>query len=66
VSHQENLFEMFRRADNADAIRGTGLGLVIVKETVESCQGTLSFTSVEGEGTTFTVVLPELKQAENT
>ncbi len=37
--------------------RGTGLGLVVVRQIVESYGGTVSCTSVLGEGTTFTVCL---------
>ncbi|MEN8097625.1 MAG: HAMP domain-containing sensor histidine kinase [Chloroflexota bacterium] len=53
------LFEEFYRAPNAKAFEtGTGLGLVIVKELVESFSGRISVTSKEGKGTTFTVHLP--------
>ena len=38
--------------------RGTGLGLVVVKSIVESCSGTISLASREGEGAAFTVELP--------
>ncbi|MDQ3753695.1 MAG: ATP-binding protein [Acidobacteriota bacterium] len=37
---------------------GTGLGLAIVKKAVDDHQGTISVTSQQGEGTTFTVTLP--------
>ncbi|MGH2624271.1 MAG: sensor histidine kinase, partial [Sphingobacterium sp.] len=37
---------------------GTGLGLAFVKKTVESLKGEISFTTYEGIGTTFTIVLP--------
>jgi len=53
------LFGEFYRAPNAKAFEtGTGLGLVIVKELVESFGGRISVESVEGKGTTFTVYLP--------
>jgi signal transduction histidine kinase len=53
------LFSEFYRAPNAKAFEtGTGLGLVIVKELVESFNGRISVESEEGKGTAFTVHLP--------
>ncbi len=37
---------------------GTGLGLAICKKVVEAHHGSISFASVEGEGTTFIIKLP--------
>lgn len=41
--------------------RGTGLGLSICNEIVNSLNGKLEVSSVENEGTTFTIVLPVAK-----
>lgn len=38
--------------------RGTGLGLSIARNTVSNHGGTISVTSVPGEGATFTIALP--------
>lgn len=44
---------------------GTGLGLSITKSMVEAQNGTLDCSSVEGEGTTFTINIPlVLNQSE--
>jgi signal transduction histidine kinase len=57
------LFQRFRRARDSAArgIRGTGLGLLIVKEIVERHGGTVEVISegVRGKGSTFTVRLPQ-------
>lgn len=53
-----HLFEPFHRAGNVGTISGTGLGLVITKETVELHNGTITVESQVDQGTTFTVHLP--------
>jgi len=53
-----HLFEAFHRGGNTGQIPGTGLGLVIVKRSVELHGGSISCTSSEGRGTTFTIRLP--------
>jgi signal transduction histidine kinase len=53
-----HIFDPFYRAKNASHIRGTGLGLNIVKDCVERHQGKISAESQLGEGTRFLVQLP--------
>lgn len=55
---RSQLFETFHRARNVGAIAGTGLGLAIVKNCVDLHQGTITFNSEVGVGTTFIVTLP--------
>lgn len=56
---QREVFEPFNRltAENSN-IEGSGVGLVITKQLVEMMQGSLSFASTEGVGTTFWIDLP--------
>ncbi|HEY9651695.1 MAG TPA: ATP-binding protein [Coleofasciculaceae cyanobacterium] len=54
------LFEPFERAANVNNIKGTGIGLYIVKQAVERHQGNISVESQVGKGTTFIVTLPSV------
>jgi signal transduction histidine kinase len=57
------LFERFTRASNAkrSPIKGTGLGLYFAKTLVERHGGNIQVQSKLGEGSTFTVVLPRMR-----
>lgn len=56
---QQHLYEPFCREEQQveGASSGTGLGAPIAKQLVELMGGTMSFTSVLGQGTTFTIRL---------
>lgn len=56
----QHLFDPFFRSGDVISkhIEGSGLGLAIVKNIVDYKGGTISVTSRQGEGTTFTVTLP--------
>ena len=63
-TEQRNLFDPLRRHDAGDGEdaftnRNLGLGLYIAREVVAAHAGKISLTSIEGEGTTFKVVLPK-------
>ena len=41
---------------------GTGLGLILCKELIEKCHGTIGVQSTVGVGTTFTITLPRFQE----
>jgi PAS domain S-box-containing protein len=56
---KDKIFKMFFRA-TADS-KGSGLGLYIVKSTVEKLEGSIHMSSKLGEGTSFEIEIPNLK-----
>jgi PAS domain S-box-containing protein len=61
---QRQLFEAFHRAGNVGNVPGTGLGLTIVKKSVDLQGGTIVVASQINVGTTVTIVLPLTQSAQ--
>lgn len=56
--HQEKIFDMFYRA--SENSKGSGLGLYILKETLEKINGTIKVDSEYRKGTLFYIEIPNL------
>jgi len=57
--HYDKIFNVFQRLHSEDDYPGTGIGLAIVKKSVELLSGWVWVESVVGEGSTFSVQLPK-------
>jgi signal transduction histidine kinase len=63
---KERLFEPFFRGDNVGTISGTGLGLAVVKSSVDIHKGRIYFDSEIGKGTTFVITIPFYEKSKIT
>lgn len=55
-AHHEKIFTMFYRAHEVST--GSGLGLYLVRETLNNLNGSIKIHSAAGEGSSFTITLP--------
>ncbi|MCC8088990.1 MAG: HAMP domain-containing histidine kinase [Rikenellaceae bacterium] len=55
-----DIFKPFKRGSNGEYYRGYGIGLALVKKILELHNGTIRVSSREGEGTVFTVEIPNV------
>ncbi len=62
----DKIFEKFYQGKNAlkQTVKGAGLGLTLVKHTVEAHGGRVSVKSKVGEGSTFSLILPIVRKLE--
>lgn len=59
----KRIFDRFYQADASRSKQGVGLGLCLVKRILDILHGEIRVRSVKGEGSTFRVKLPIIKQA---
>jgi signal transduction histidine kinase/ligand-binding sensor domain-containing protein/DNA-binding response OmpR family regulator len=60
----KKIFERFVQGDNGENLPGSGIGLSITREFVKLMGGEIDVESVEGQGTSFTVQLPLLRETD--
>ena len=63
-THGERIFELFHQVHGKQRYGGTGIGLAIVKRVVENHGGLVKAESQPGQGSTFTIYLPDQVRRE--
>jgi two-component system phosphate regulon sensor histidine kinase PhoR len=63
-THHHAIFDQFFRAPSGDVhtTKGSGLGLTLVKKTMEAHHGKVTVQSSPGQGSTFRLIFPEVKK----
>lgn len=61
TAHHHKIFELFETTNTTDrnGNKGTGIGLATVKKLVNKLEGTINVISIQGEGSTFTCIIPK-------
>jgi signal transduction histidine kinase len=62
--YHERIFDLFQTLQPRDQVEGSGMGLAIVKKTVESMGGTIRVDSAPGQGAQFRFTWPKLPLPE--
>lgn len=63
IEQQNKVFDMFYRANESS--KGSGLGLYMVKSSVEKLKGSVSMKSIPGKGCRFDIIIPDLQEQYN-
>lgn len=63
--HHQRIFNIFERINRDDEYEGTGIGLSIVKKTIERMGGDVGVESELGRGSRFWIRLPAIKHEQH-
>ncbi|RPI02423.1 MAG: ATP-binding protein [Ignavibacteriae bacterium] len=65
--HQSKIFETFYRVTTGltNNIKGSGLGLALVKHILDAHGGSITLTSAAGKGCTIRLLFPTLRERDN-
>ncbi|MBT1685137.1 sensor histidine kinase [Dawidia soli] len=58
-AYHQKVFEIFQTLQSRDTVEGTGVGLSIIKKSVEDMGGTVTLRSEENKGATFSFTWPQ-------
>lgn len=58
LAEQDKLFTKYHRFSNTDGVKGTGIGMYLVKRIINELNGTISVISAENAGTTVNFSFP--------
>lgn len=60
--YKKQIFEVFKRLHSRSEYSGSGIGLAICRRIVNYHNGAIYIESVQGEGTTFIILLPQVQE----
>ena len=60
-AYHDKVFVIFQRLKELDEVKGTGVGLAIVKKIIENLEGSITLESQKGKGAKFTITLPYME-----
>jgi two-component system CheB/CheR fusion protein len=63
---KNSIFTLFQRLHSKDKFEGSGIGLAITKKIIDKHNGLITADSKNGEGATFTILLPVQQEEETT
>ena len=64
-SVHQKIFQIFQSLQSKTNTNSTGIGLAIVKKTIETLDGSIHVESIVGNGSTFIVQLPSISEKDD-